>query len=155
IVSTRAVQAEDVREPPLDQPVPARHGFRDRESPGREADLVLRGEPDVTLPLHPAERLGHGGRRELHVPREAGADDRFGAALKVVDRREVVLDRGRFHGAIIRAGRLPAWEATEIPSVFLDARAWRLLKSGSRSACAVGPADSESRVLLVEMVAGE
>src|ERR1700675_1055679 len=72
------------------------------EALGGEADLLLAVQPDIAVLLHAPERLGDGGRRQVHVAGEARADHRLLAARQVVDRAEIVLDRGSgFHAARI------------------------------------------------------
>ena len=108
LVGSRPVQPEHVGEPALEQTMPARHGLGDAEALGGEADLLLARQADIAVALHAPERLGDGGRGDVHVPGEARADHRLVAAGEVVDGAEIVLDRrSRFHGAEDTGRRRP------------------------------------------------
>ena len=95
LVGFHPVEAQDIRQPALQQPVAARHGLGDREPAPRQDDLFPGCEPEVPGPGHALERLRHGRRRHLEVSRQAGPDHRAAAAGQVVDTLQVVFDRRR------------------------------------------------------------
>jgi len=93
-VGVRPVQAERVGEPPLEQPMPARHHLGDLPALAREHQLLATSDLHVAAAGHAMDRLGDGRGRDCHVLGQPGADHRLAAAGQIVDRGQIVLDRG-------------------------------------------------------------
>ena len=92
----RRVQPEGVRQPALEETVTASHDLGDLPAlPGEHELLLAPRELHVAAAGHAMNRLSHGGRGDAHVLGEPRADHRLAAARQVVDRREIILDRGR------------------------------------------------------------
>jgi hypothetical protein len=90
----RPVQPERVGEPTLEQAVAPGHDLGDVTTLRGEDQLLAPADLDVTAPAHALDRLGHCRGRDAHVLGQPGADHRLAAAGQIVDRRQVVLDRG-------------------------------------------------------------
>jgi hypothetical protein len=102
LVNVRPINAEDVDEEPLSEPMAAHHGFGERVAGLREDDFLLRGDLDQAVASHAMQCGGDGWGSDLQRLRKARGDHGSSFTGDGVNVEEVVLNR--FGGAILTHG---------------------------------------------------